>query len=399
MNVYTSNYLNSLLSSKGVEVTPEDADFIIVNSCAVREKVKHKIYSYLGKINKIKKTDTKLIIIGCLGEIEKQEITKKFNPSIVGLFDKEEELENICKFIEGEVVKRKIYSVSRYLSVIYGCNHFCSYCIVPYARGREKSKPLEIVLKEAEEIFNDGAKEIILLGQNVNDYGFDIGIKDGFIKLIKEVSNIGFDRVSFLTSHPKNFKLYWIDELNSIPNLLKLFHLPLQSGSNKVLKDMNRGYTREEYLKIIQKIRDVFPDASITTDIMVGFPGETEEDFLDTVDLVKQVEFDRAFIFIFSKRPLTKSYDYENEVPYNEKLKRINYLIKIQDEITLKRYSNFIGKEVEVLIENIKDNKGIGKESGGRVVVVEEILKNDIGKKVKAKIEKVNIRELFGKKI
>jgi len=399
MNVYTSSYLKSILISKGIESKVEDADYIIVNTCAVREKVKEKIYSYLGKVNKIKNKDAKLIIIGCLSEVEKDEINKKFKPYLLGLFDKESELEYIGKLIEGEIKKTKLNQVSRYLPVIFGCDHFCSYCIVPFARGREKSKTLDTVIKEAEEIYNEGAKEIILLGQNVNDYGKDLKISDGFLILLKEISKIPFFRISFLTSHPKNFKLQWIPELKNIPNLLQLFHLPLQSGSNKVLQLMRRGYTKEIYYEIVEKIREEFPDASITTDILVGFPGEDEEDFLETVDLIKKIEFDRAFMFIYSKRPFTKGESFKNEVPHDEKLKRINHLIKIQDEITLKKYGKYIGKEVEVLIENIKDKKGIGKEKGGRVVIVEEVDKDDFGKIIKAKIDRVNIRELFGKKL
>ncbi len=398
MNVYTSSYLKSILNSKGIESKPEDADYIIVNTCAVREKVKQKIISYLGKVDKIKKEDAKLIVIGCLSEVEKEEINKKFKPYLVGLFDKESDLENIGKIIEGDIYKTKIGSVSRYLPIIFGCDHFCSYCIVPFARGREKSKNLEDVIKEAKEIYDEGAKEIILLGQNVNDYGKDLKIDDGFMVLFKEVSKIPFQRISFLTSHPKNFKLKWIPELKDIPNLLQFFHLPVQSGSNKVLSLMRRGYTKEIYFEIINKIREEFPFASVTTDILVGFPGEDESDFLETVDLIKKIEFDRSFIFIYSKRPLTKGYQYEDEVPHSEKLRRINYLIKIQDEITLKRYSEYIGKEVDVLIENIKGNSGIGKENGGRVVIVEDVTDDDIGKIVKAKVNRVNIRELFGKK-
>lgn len=399
MNVYTSSYLKSILISKGIESKVEDADYIIVNTCAVREKVKEKIYSYLGKVNKIKNKDAKLIIIGCLSEVEKDEINKKFKPYLIGLFDRESELEYIGKLIEGEIIKTKINQVSRYLPVIFGCDHFCSYCIVPFARGREKSKSLDVIIKEAEEIYNGGAKEIILLGQNVNDYGKDLKLSDGFLILLKEISKIPFLRISFLTSHPKNFKLHWISELKNIPNLLQLFHLPLQSGSNKILKLMRRGYTKEIYYEIVEKIREEFPDASITTDILVGFPEEDEEDFLETVDLIKKIEFDRAFMFIYSKRPFTKGDSFKNEVPHNEKLKRINHLIKIQDEITLKRYGKYIGKEVEVLIENIKDNKGIGKEKGGRVTIVEDVNKDDFGKIIKAKIDRVNIRELFGKKL
>ncbi len=398
MNVYTSSYLKSILNSKGIESKPEDADYIIVNTCAVREKVKQKIISYLGKVDKIKKEDAKLIVIGCLSEVEKEEINKKFKPYLVGLFDKESDLENIGKIIEGDIYKTKIGSVSRYLPIIFGCDHFCSYCIVPFARGREKSKNLEDVIKEAKEIYDEGAKEIILLGQNVNDYGKDLKIDDGFMVLFKEVSKIPFQRISFLTSHPKNFKLKWIPELKDIPNLLQFFHLPVQSGSNKVLSLMRRGYTKEIYFEIINKIREEFPFASVTTDILVGFPGEDESDFLETVDLIKKIEFDRSFVFIYSKRPLTKGYQYEDEVPHSEKLRRINYLIKIQDDITLKRYGEYIGKEVDVLIENIKGNSGIGKEKGGRVVIVEDVTDDDIGKIVKVEIDRVNIRELFGKK-
>lgn len=398
MNVYTSSYLKSILNSKGIESRPEDADYIIVNTCAVREKVKQKIISYLGKVDKIKKEDAKLIVIGCLSEVEKEEINKKFKPYLVGLFDKESDLENIGKIIEGDIYKTKIGSVSRYLPIIFGCDHFCSYCIVPFARGREKSKNLEDVIKEAKEIYDEGAKEIILLGQNVNDYGKDLKIDDGFMVLFKEVSKIPFQRISFLTSHPKNFKLKWISELKDIPNLLQFFHLPVQSGSNKVLSLMRRGYTKEIYFEIINKIREEFPFASVTTDILVGFPGEDESDFLETVDLIKKIEFDRSFVFIYSKRPLTKGYQYEDEVPHSEKLRRINYLIKIQDEITLKRYGEYIGKEVDVLIENIKGGSGIGKEKGGRVVIVEDVTDDDIGKIVKVEIDRVNIRELFGKK-
>ena len=400
MNVYTSDYLRSLLLSSLSETdNPKEADFIFINTCDVREKVRHKIYSFIGYVNKVKKKDAKVYVIGCLAQVDKENIKRRFNPYLVGLYDREEELQDIASSIRENVKRKKLKRISAYLPIIYGCDHFCSYCIVPYARGREKSKPLERVIKEAKFLFDSGTREIILIGQNVNDYGKDLGLKGGFIEVVKRISEVGFIRVGFLTSHPKNFKLEWIDEMKSIPNLLSMFHLPLQSGSNKVLKLMRRGYTREKFRELVEKVRKVFPDAMLSTDIMVGFPGEEEKDFMDTIDLVKDVEFDRAFMFMYSKRPNTSYYNIPDTVSYEEKLERLKFLIEVQDRITLKRYKSFIGKEVEVLVENVKDGKGIGKEKGGRVVIIEDVEKESAGKLMKVKIYDANIRELFGRKL
>lgn len=399
MNVYTSDYLRSLLSPFLKETeNPKEADFIFINTCDVREKVRHKIYSFIGYVNKVKKKDSKVYIIGCLAQVDKDNLMKRFNPYLVGLYDKEEELEEIASSITKTVKREKLRRVSVFLPIIYGCNHFCSYCIVPYARGRERSKPVERIIEEAKFLFDSGAKEIILIGQNVNDYGIDLGIENGFIKVLKEVSKIGFKRVGFLTSHPKNFKLEWIDEMKDIPNLLLMFHLPLQSGSNKVLRLMRREYTRERFLELVRKVRDVFPDAMISTDIMVGFPGEEEKDFMDTINVVKEVEFDRAFMFMYSKRPNTFYFNIPDTVSEEEKLERLNFLIETQDRITLKRYKGFVGKRVRVLIENINKGKGVGKEKGGRVVIVDDLKESDSGKLIDVKIYDANIRELFGRK-
>jgi len=400
MNVYTSDYLRSLLLSSLSETeNPKEADFIFISTCDVREKVRHKIYSFIGYVNKVKKKDAKVYVIGCLAQVDKENIEKRFNPYLVGLYDREEELEDIASSIIKRVKREKIKRISAYLPIIYGCNHFCSYCIVPYARGREESKPLEKVIEEAKFLFDSGTKEIILIGQNVNDYGKDLGLEDGFIEVTKKVSAIGFTRVGFLTSHPKNFKLNWIDEMRDIPNLLSMFHLPLQSGSNKVLKLMRRGYTREKFRELVEKIRDVFPDAMLSTDIMVGFPGEEEKDFMDTIDLVKDVEFDRAFMFMYSKRPNTSYYNIPDTVSHEEKLNRLKFLIEVQDRITLNKYRSFIGRKVEVLVENVKDKRGIGKEKNGRVVVIDGVSEEDIGRLMQVKVYDANIRELFGKRV
>ena len=260
-----------------------------------------------------------------------------------------------------------------YVNIMYGCNNFCTYCIVPYVRGRERSRKKEDIIQEVRELVADGAAEIMLLGQNVDSYGNDFDEPISFAALLKEVDAIpGIERIRFMTSHPKDFSLELIDVIKNSKHICHSLHLPVQSGSNNVLKRMNRKYTREHYLDIVKHIRESIPDVALTTDIIVGFPGETEEDFLDTVDLVETVGFDNAFSFVYSKRPGTAAASFEDQIPLEEQKERLQRLNDVLAKWSYARNKEYDGKIVKVLVEGISkndDNMFNGRTDTGKTVI------------------------------
>ena len=303
---------------------------------------------------------------------------------------------------EGEIIEfddayRTSYP-NAWVNITYGCNNFCSYCIVPYVRGRERSRKPGYILSEVAQLVKEGYKEITLLGQNVNSYGADGSTGMTFAELLDRVASIeGKFRVRFMTSHPKDFNEDVVRVMKKHPKICKLVHLPVQSGSNSVLQAMNRRYTREKYLGEIKMLRSYFPEAEVTTDIIVGFPGETEEDYLQTEALVKQVDFASAFTFVYSKRQGTKAAEMENQIPEEIQKDRIMRLVALVNSLTRKKSEKYVGKTVEILCEDYDKKKGLylGRDEFGRMGYFPSV-ENKIGEFVQLKVTKANGISLFG---
>lgn len=377
MNARDSEKLAGILEQIGyVESDTEESDFVIYNTCSVRENANTRVYGRLGRLNVIKKHNRNMMIAmcGCMmqepDEIEKIKTTYKFVDIVFGTH-------NIFKFAEliydrlcsdsmiidiwkdtNQIVEdlpdvRK-FSFKCGVNIMYGCNNFCSYCIVPYVRGRERSREPKDIIREIERFVADGVKEVMLLGQNVNSYGKTLDNPITFAELLKEISHIdGLQRIRFMTPHPKDLSDELIEVMATTPKICHHVHLPLQSGSSRLLKLMNRHYTKEDYLLLVNKIRTAMPDAALTTDIIVGFPGETEEDFMDTIDVVRKAEFDSAFTFIYSKRIGTPAASMEGQVPEDVTKRRFDTLLNVVNECAKKRCGIDVGKTLPVLVEDV----------------------------------------------
>lgn len=394
MNVHESERIAKSLEKLGyTEAEDDNFDIIVFNTCCIRDTAEQKILGHIGKLKKVKRANPKLIvaIVGCMsGQKGKaEELLKKypFIDIVLGA-NNLQELEDAVirlqnnhkktistpdddrpKVIE-EVEYTRTSMPNAWVNIMYGCNNFCTYCIVPHVRGRERSRKPQSIIKECTELIAQGYKEITLLGQNVNSYGNDFEDKSiDFAGLLEQLAQIpGDHRIRFMTSHPKDLNENVIDIIAKYDTLCKNIHLPIQSGSNRILKAMNRHYTREDYLQIVDKIRKKMPLCGITTDIMVGFPTETEQDFEDTLDIVNRVQFSGAFTYIYSPRKGTPAYDME-QIPYEIKSQRIQKLIKEQNQITKKLSKTYEGNVYRVLVEDTKeDGKLCGRTDCGRLV-------------------------------
>ena len=363
-------------------VDTEDADAVVFNTCTVRENANLKIYGHLGHLKSIKKKnpELKIILFGCM--MQEPEVIEKIHKeySFVDLvfgthnFHKFPELfyrslntegqiidvwKESDEIVEGMPSDRK-YSFKTGVNIMFGCNNFCSYCIVPYVRGREKSREPEAIIEEIKGLVADGVTEVMLLGQNVNSYGKTLEHPVTFAQLLKQVEAIeGLKRIRFMTSHPKDLSDELIRTMAESKKVCHHLHLPMQSGSSRILKIMNRRYDKEKYLELVDKIRNAVPDISLTTDIIVGFPGETEEDFQDTLDVVEKCDFDSAFTFIYSKRSGTPAAKMENQVPEDVVKDRFDRLLALVQEKGRKASSRFEGTVQEILVEEESREKGI----------------------------------------
>lgn len=429
MNARDSEKLRGTLLSAGfLESDDEECDVVIYNTCTVRENANLKVYGRLGVLNGFKKKNPnmKIVLCGCMMQEEDEaEKIRKSYPFVDLIFGThnvnnfpvlmhrvlngekhvKEILEENNVLNEGLPVERK-YSFKEGINIMYGCDNFCSYCIVPYVRGREISREPKDILREIETLVKDGVIEIMLLGQNVNSYGkkFPEGslIKGGemnFVDLLREIEKIdGLKRIRFMTSHPKDLSDELIDEIASSEKICHHIHLPLQSGSTKVLSEMNRHYTKESYLSLAQKIREKIPDISLTTDIMVGFPGETEEDFLDTMDVVEKVRFDSAFTFIYSMRTGTPAAKRDDQVPEDIVKERFSRLLNRVQEIGTEQTKKLEGRTMPVLVEEKnerEENLLTGRLSNNAVVHLhggDEL----IGKIVSVRLDKAMNFYYFG---
>ena len=348
------------------------ADVILVNTCCVRESAEKKIAGKIGELKAEKKRNPECVICvaGCMAQKDGEKLQKK-HPQVdllLGTAYVNDFKQLLLDFLadrkgiaytdltihqsefEGHRVRQS--SFAAWIPIMYGCNNFCTYCIVPYVRGRERSRSIENIVEEIEAAVKEGYKEFTLLGQNVNSYGKDLGDKEAFAKLLRRVNEIpGVERIHYMTSHPRDMSEEVIKAVAECEHVCENFHVPFQAGSSEILRRMNRGYTKEKYLELIKLIRKYVPDAAITTDIIVGFPGETEEDFAETLDVVEQVGFTSAFTFIYSKRSGTPAAKMDNQVPLPVKKERLNRLMALQNAKSVACYEQLIGKTVEVLAE------------------------------------------------
>lgn len=422
MNVHESEKIAGILRRIGYEATPkiEDADIIVFNTCCIRENAENHAFGNIGALKKLKKQKPELIIAvgGCMTQEKgKTEILKKKFPFIDIMFGTLN-LEDLGELIqrkksqkkkvieirekEGEIVEfpdayRTSYP-NAWVNITYGCNNFCSYCIVPYVRGRERSRRPEHIVNEVKTLVAEGYKEITLLGQNVNSYGADGGTGATFAELLDQVASIeGNFRLRFMTSHPKDFNEDVVRVMEKHRKICRLVHLPVQSGSNAVLQAMNRRYTREKYLAEIKMLKERLPEAEVTTDIIVGFPGETEEDYLQTEELVREVDFASAFTFVYSKRQGTKAATMENQIPEDIQKDRIMRLVELVNSLTRKKSEKYVGKTVEILCEDYDEKKGLylGRDEFGRMGYFKSN-RNAIGEFVALKITRANGISLFG---
>lgn len=375
MNARDSEKLVGILERMGyVEVPDENADFVIYNTCTVRENANLRVYGRLGYLHSLKKKNPHMMIglCGCMMQeaqvVEKLKKSYSFVNLIFGTHNiyKFAELvvssllsdrmiidiwKDTDKIVEDLPVERK-YPFKSGVNIMFGCNNFCSYCIVPYVRGRERSRNPKDIIREIERLVKDGVVEVMLLGQNVNSYGKNLEEPMTFAQLLTEIEKIeGLKRIRFMTSHPKDLSDELIEVMKNSKKICKHLHLPLQSGSSDILQKMNRRYDKEKYLNLVEKIRTAIPDISLTTDIIVGFPGETEEDFLETVDVVKKVRYDSAFTFIYSKRTGTPAAVMENQVSEGVVKDRFNRLLETVQSIGREMSARDTGKVMEVLVE------------------------------------------------
>ena len=396
MNEEDSEKLSGMLKRIGYTRTEnkEEASIILFNTCCVRENAENKVFGNLGALKKLKEKNKDLIIgiCGCMMQQKgmADKILSKFpyvniifgthnaykfpeylnrvkteGVQVKEIFNKETDI------VEGIPVDRES-DVKAYVTIMYGCNNFCTYCIVPYVRGRERSRKPEEILKEIKDLVSKGYKEITLLGQNVNSYGKGLEEDIDFAKLLRMINEVeGLERVRFMTSHPKDLNEDVILAIKECDKLCEQIHLPVQSGSDRILKEMNRHYDRKHYMGLIEKIKKEIPDVTITTDIIVGFPGETEEDFEDTLSLVNEVKYDSAFTFIYSRRNHTPADKMENQVPDSVKHERFNRLVDAVNKAVIENNKKYEGRTLEVLVEGKSkndDTKLMGRSRNGKLV-------------------------------
>ena len=414
MNENDSNKYAGILESMGFvkENDEKKANFILFNTCCIRENAENTLFGRLGALKKQKQNNenTYIAVVGCMTQqkhiIDKIKESYKFVDIVLGtgamssfpikLYNilkenkKEIEFVDVTNEVEEDVPIKFEDKYKASVSIIYGCNNFCSYCIVPYVRGRERSRKKEDILNDIECLAKSGYKEIMLLGQNVNSYGNDFKDDDySFPKLLKDIEKIdGIEIIRFMSPHPKDFSDELIEVIKNSKKVARQIHLPLQSGSTKILKEMNRKHTKEDYLKIVEKLKNADDNISISTDIIVGFPGETKEDFLDTLDVVKKVKFDQIYMFIYSKRVGTRAEKLEDNTSSEEKVKRLERLKEVYENYLPKNNEKMIGKIYKVLVEGKSKNNNklcTGRTSQNKVVIF-EAKEEDIGKIVDVKI-------------
>ena len=381
MNARDSEKLLGILQEIGYEPSEsEEADIVVYNTCTVRENANLRVYGRLGQLRGLKRKNPHMIIALCGCMMQEKEVVEKIQKSYsfvdvvfgtYNIFKLAELLYNrwesgkmvIDIWDSQKQVVEELPTVRKFpfksgVNIMYGCNNFCTYCIVPYVRGREKSREPRDIIREIERLACDGVKEIMLLGQNVNSYGKTLDNPVSFAQLLKEIEKIdGIERIRYMTPHPKDFSEELLDVMSQSSKICNHIHFPLQSGSTRLLKAMNRQYTKEQYLNWVDKIREKLPDVSLTTDIIVGFPGETEEDFEDTLDVVRKAQFDSAYTFIYSKRTGTPAASMENQIPEDVVKERFNRLLETVGEVSHSISARYENTDAQVLVESLDDHE------------------------------------------
>lgn len=389
MNEKQSEELSSLLKRRGdIEVdSPESADLIILNTCSVRRRSEIRIEGRIGEFKRLKEKNNPIIVVaGCYAQAHKEKILERFPyvDKVVGPFDfmNIPELLNDSnklyvdeKKTDWKIILPEKASVSSFVRIMEGCNNFCSYCIVPYVRGRERSKPSSMIIEEIKGLVERGAKEVVLLGQNVNSYGKDIPGELTFAQLLYKINDInGLERIRFTTSHPKDMSSELIEAMAELPKVCEHLHLPVQGGNDRILELMNRKYTKAQYKELINRIRDRIPGIALTTDIIIGFPTETEEEFQELLEFIKELRFDQVYSAIFSRRPMAKASELP-DLPYEVKQRRYEIFNQVQNQISREINQKLIGSIQEVLIEEAKTkfpNQSRGRTRTNKVVVVDK---------------------------
>jgi len=431
MNKYDSEKMVGLLENSGIRLTEnlDNADVIILNTCSIRDKAEHKVYSQLGRLSPLKKKNPNLIIGvgGCVAQIQGEKILQRA-PQVDLVFGtlNINKLPKLIKEIEetgariadidsnsdidtdSATIKRN-GTVHAWVSIMHGCDNYCTYCIVPYTRGREKSRTKEAIFAEIRGLSEKGFKEVTLLGQNVNSYGKDLADDIDFPDLLSLIDKIdGIERIRYMTSHPKDLSDKLINAMADLPKACESLHLPIQSGSDNVLYNMKRGYTSEEYLKKIDKVKEAIPKISLSSDIIIGFPGETDDDFEKTRDIIKSVRYDGIFLFKYSPRPETPASEFLNQIPNDVKQTKFEEIMKLQNEITLSKNKELEGRVLEILIEGRSkndNNKLMGRTRTNKIVTIPFLTKEGeggfekedlTGKLINVKITRGNLYGLDG---
>ena len=421
MNVHDSENISAIMEEMGYtkKEDMEEANVIILNTCAIRENAHNKVHGMLGRIKHLKETKEDIITVfcGCMAQEEgiANELKEKFPwvDIVMGTHNFHKlplYLENTLKTkqqdievfsIEGEVIEgipvKRDSKYKAWINIMYGCDKFCTYCIVPYTRGKQRSRLPEDILKEVKDLVKEGYQEVTLLGQNVNAYGKDLNLHYGMANLLEDVAKTNIPRIRFVTSHPWDFTDEMIDIIAKYDNIMPYIHLPLQSGSTKILQKMGRKYTKEEYRELFYKIKNKIKNVSITTDIIVGFPGESKEDFQETLDLVDELKYDLAYTFIYSKREGTPASNFKDETSLEEKKEGLAELSKKINQYALENNQKYLNKIVDVLIEGESEKEGtlMGYTDTMKLVNV-KAPKKYIGKIVKVKITEVKTWSLDG---
>ena len=379
MNDHDSENIKAILEEMGFKeaLDMEHADLILLNTCAIRENAHNKVFGMIGRLKHMKEDRPNIItgVCGCMAqeEVVVNEILDKYSfldivfgthnihelPKILNKAMNNKKIEVEVYSCEGDIIEdvpaKRDSKYKAFVNIMYGCDKFCTYCIVPYTRGKQRSRRFGDIIREVKSLKDNGYKEVTLLGQNVNAYGKDLNLEYDMSVLLEEVAKTGIDRVRFVTSHPWDFTDKMIDVIGKYPNIMPYIHLPLQSGSDRILKLMGRRYTKESYLELFDKIKKTVPNVSITTDIIVGFPGETEEDFEDTLDVVNICKYDSAFTFIFSPREGTPAAKMKDDTPLSVKEERLHRLNELVNKYAREANDRYLGKIVPVLLENVSE--------------------------------------------
>ena len=424
MNAHDSEKLAGMLADMGMAEAPtrESADFVIFNTCCVRDNAERRALGNVTWLKEVRKQNPNLIIAVCGCMIQQpgmaEKILKQYKfidlafgtsnlwklPELLHrtlMTDRAVVVVEDEDSIAEELPVRRLRTDAAYITIMYGCDNFCSYCIVPYVRGRERSRDPEAILREARELHAAGVKEIMLLGQNVNSYGK--GLENGvtFPELLRRLDEIGIPRIRFMTSHPKDLSDELIEVLGSAKHILPQFHLPVQHGNDEILRRMNRRYTREQYLDKVRKLREAVPGVGLTTDIIVGFPGETEEQFLDTLSIVEEVGYDSAFTFIYSPRTGTVAASMEEQIPEDVATDRIKRLIAAQEAGQRKAMARFLGTEEEVLVEGLsrRSDKAVSGHGRHGVSITFPGTEADVGQIIRVRVTEMKNNTLMAERI